>query len=184
MTSSWHGNISDITNTSHTICVAPNNSNTISFHICHSYHILYSPVWCGTPGPDQPHFLSENYFRFRFLVAFDIHMDSSGISLICYKYIYSLENMELTSHLKLWAQNHDCFIDITLCNWFSLRRLVSWINHLPPACWSTFWKSTFKQQLGCRFDIMDSISSFFVFWHMQFYMSWYIISFFGFILTS
>ena len=48
-----------------------------------------------------------------------------------------------------------------LCNWLSLRRLVSWINHLPPACWSSFWKSTFKQQLGCRFDIMDSVSSFF-----------------------
>ena len=26
---------------------------------------------------------------------------------------------------------------------------------------STFWKSIFKQQLGCRFDIMDSISSYF-----------------------
>ena len=25
----------------------------------------------------------------------------------------------------------------------------------PPACWSTFWKSNSKQQLGCRFDIMD-----------------------------
>ena len=37
---------------------------------------------------------------------------------------------------------------------------MSWINHLPPACWSTFWTSTFKQQLGCRFDIMNSISSF------------------------
>ena len=44
-----------------------------------------------------------------------------------------------------------------LCNWLSLRRLVPWINHLPPACWSTFWKSNFKQQLGCRFDIMDNI---------------------------
>ena len=42
------------------------------------------------------------------------------------------------------------------------RRLVSWINHLPPACWSTFWKSNFKQQLGCRFDIMDNIYYFFV----------------------
>ena len=42
-----------------------------------------------------------------------------------------------------------------------LRRLVLWINHLPPACWSTFWKSIFKHQLGCRFDILDSISSFF-----------------------
>ena len=52
--------------------------------------------------------------------------------------------------------------------------LVSWINHLPPACWSTFWKSIFKHQLGYRFDILDSISSFFVFWHMQLYMSWYI----------
>ena len=38
---------------------------------------------------------------------------------------------------------------------------MSWINHLPPACWSTFWKSIFKQQLGCRFYIMDSISAFF-----------------------
>ena len=63
-------------------------------------------------------------------------------------------------------------------------RLVSWINHLPPACWSTFWKSIFKPQLGCSFDKLDSISSFFVFWHMQLYMSWYIISFFCFIFTS
>ena len=57
---------------------------------------------------------------------------------------------------------------------------MSWINHLPPACWSTFWKSNFKQQLDCRFDIMDNESYFFVFWHMQLYMSWYIRSFFGF----
>ena len=49
--------------------------------------------------------------------------------------------------------------------------LVSWINHLPPACWSTLWKSNFKQQLGWRFDIMDNESYFFVFWHMQLYMS-------------
>ena len=48
------------------------------------------------------------------------------------------------------------------------------------SCWSTFRKSNSKQQLGCRFDIMDYESYFFVFWHMQLYMSWYIISFFGF----
>ena len=60
----------------------------------------------------------------------------------------------------------------------SLLRLVSWINHLPPACWSTFWKS------GCRFDLMDCISSVFVFWHVPLYMSWCIISFFGFIFAS
>ena len=50
-----------------------------------------------------------------------------------------------------------------LCNWLSLRRLVSWINHLPPAFWSTFRESIFKQQLGCRFDIMNSISYFLYF---------------------
>ena len=38
---------------------------------------------------------------------------------------------------------------------------VSWLNHLPHACWSIFWKSNFKHPLGCRFDILDSISSLF-----------------------
>ena len=46
-----------------------------------------------------------------------------------------------------------------------------------------FWKSTFKQQLGCRFDIMDSIFSFHLFFDIYNYMSWYIISFFGFFFT-
>ena len=50
-----------------------------------------------------------------------------------------------------------------LCNWLSLRRLVSWINHFPIACWSTFWKSNFKQQLGCRFDMMGNILFFLCF---------------------
>ena len=31
-------------------------------------------------------------------------------------------------------------------------------NHLPPSCWFIFWKSIFKQQLCCRFDIMHSMS--------------------------
>ena len=35
------------------------------------------------------------------------------------------------------------------------------VDHLPPACWSTFLKSTLKQQFSCGFDIMDSIYSFF-----------------------
>ena len=37
-----------------------------------------------------------------------------------------------------------------LCSWLSLRRLVSWINHLPPACWSTLWKSIFKTTVGLQ----------------------------------
>ena len=48
-----------------------------------------------------------------------------------------------------------------LCNWLSLRRLVSWIHHLPPVCLSTFWKSIFKQQLGGRLDKIDCKSSLF-----------------------
>ena len=31
-----------------------------------------------------------------------------------------------------------------VCNWLSLWRLVPRINHLPPVCWSTFWKSNLK----------------------------------------
>ena len=42
----------------------------------------------------------------------------------------------------IWLLNLDILNgSFRLCNWLSLRRLVSWINHLPPACWSTFWKS-------------------------------------------
>ena len=62
-----------------------------------------------------------------------------------------------------------------LCNWLSLWRLVSWINHLPPACWSTFWKSIFKHHLGCRFDILDSISSFFLFFFILAYAIMYVL---------
>ena len=31
-----------------------------------------------------------------------------------------------------------------LCNWLSLQRLVPWISHLLPVCWSTFWKYNLK----------------------------------------
>ena len=77
-----------------------------------------------------------------------------------------------------------CRGSFRLCNWLSLRRLVSWINHLPPACWSTFWKLIFKLQLGCRFDILDSISSFFC---ILTYATIYVLIhhiIFGFIFTS
>ena len=60
------------------------------------------------------------------------------------------------------------------------RGLTTCLLHVGP----TFRKSNSKQQLGCRFDIMDYESYFFVFWHMQLYMSWYIISFFGFTLLN
>ena len=53
-----------------------------------------------------------------------------------------------------------------------------------PACWSTFWKSIFKHQLGCRFDILDSISSYFC---ISTYAIIYVLIhhiIFGFIFTS
>ena len=52
-----------------------------------------------------------------------------------------------------------------LCNWLSLacsvwcRGLTTCLQYVCPL----FWKSTFKQQLGCRFDLMDCKSSFFYF---------------------
>ena len=55
-----------------------------------------------------------------------------------------------------WILNLDILQgSFRLCNWLSLWRLLSWNNHLPPVCWSTFRKLIFKQQLGCRLDIMD-----------------------------
>ena len=56
------------------------------------------------------------------------------------------------------------------------RGLTSCLLHVGPP-----FGSNFKQQLGCRFDMMDNecYVFFFVFWHMQLYMSWYIRSFFG-----
>ena len=66
-----------------------------------------------------------------------------------------------------------------------LTELLSWINHLPPVCWSTFWKSTFKEQLGCRFDIMDCKSSFFcILTYAIGYVLIHYIFFFDFIFTS
>ena len=56
------------------------------------------------------------------------------------------------------------------------RGLTTCLLHVGPP----FGNRIFKQQLGYRFDIMDNRSDFFVFWHMQLYMSWYIRSFFGF----
>ena len=57
------------------------------------------------------------------------------------------------------------------------RGLTTCLLHVGPP----FGNRILKQQLGCRFDIMDNESYFFlVFWHMQLYMSWCIRSFCGF----
>ena len=62
-----------------------------------------------------------------------------------------------------------------LCIWLSLRRLVSLINHLLPVCWSTFWKSILNKNWAAGLTYCIVNLQFFVFWHMQSYMSWYTI---------
>ena len=73
-------------------------------------------------------------------------------------------------HYEISCEGHDiysglndisCYEPIALMN--QIKVIASDYNHLPPACWSTFWKSTFKQHLDCRFDIMDNRSSFFLY---------------------
>ena len=64
---------------------------------------------------------------------------------------------------------------LVVCYWlnFCISLKVS-----SEALTKVYWWLSAILQLDCRFDIMDSIFSFFVFWHMQLYMTWYIISFF------
>ena len=106
-------------------------SNTrmlVTFGICFKQH-FDTRYWCSTiphlPGCFCPWTFFENIgFNMVLTDPFKSHLTTQlGYSAGCFR----------------------------LCNWLSLRRLVSWINHLLPACWSTFWKSNFKQQLGCRF---------------------------------
>ena len=107
----------------------------------------------------QPHRLIGNRGQYLFwIISF-----SEGMEYDCCVCMITTYLSNMTQHLK-----SSCFffifhssILLWLCNWLSLRRLVSWNNHMPPACWSTFWKSIFKQiqMLDCRFDIMDSLPS-------------------------
>ena len=87
---------------------------------------------------------SDNLHTMLCLHNIGFHMVSSDpfISHLATQLGYSTGEFQVFQRLSLWC-------------------LVSWINHFSPVCRSTFWKSTFKQQLGCRFDIMDCKSSFF-----------------------
>ena len=85
-------------------------------------------------------------------------------------------NISLRCHMGyLWSPMH-----------IFIYMQIIWMINTETTTWSLWWdsNSNSKQQLGCRFDIMDYESYFFVFWHMQLYMSWYIISFFGFTLLN
>ena len=67
-------------------------------------------------------------------------------------------------------------VDNTLFNVDALTLLL----HVDP----TFGKRFFNTSWAVGWTYWIVYFQFFVFWHMQLYMSWYIISFFGFIFTS
>ena len=95
------------------------------------------------------------------------HPFSDSLDIDLTKNHYENYSPKMVPIAKIWGSGSWTILHILqgsfrLCNWLSLRRLVSRINHLPLACWSTFWKSNFKQQLGCRFDIIDNESFFFL----------------------
>ena len=93
-----------------------------------------------------------------------IHSGHYIASIKCRKKSFYCNDHTITEFGIIDSKNSSTayVISFMLCNWLSLRRLVSWFNHLPPVCCSTFWKTIFKHQLVCRFDILDSISSFFL----------------------
>ena len=104
----------------------------------------------------------KQYFDTRYLVFYNTSPPRMFLSLD-FLWEYRIQHgangpLYVTPSYSTWIFCRGVF---RLCNWLSLLRLVSWINHLPPACWSTFWKSNSKQQLGCGFDIMDKESYFF-----------------------
>ena len=49
-----------------------------------------------------------------------------------------------------------------ICNCFFLWCLALWIDHMPPVCYYTFWKSICKQQLVCKFGLSDFFITFYV----------------------
>ena len=49
-----------------------------------------------------------------------------------------------------------------LCNSLSLHYFVPWINHLPPVCWSNFWKSDFNE--SCFISLISWKRPFHCFW--------------------
>ena len=110
--------------------------------------------------------ISENYFQQNKDVhelntrqANDFHVPFSRLQVR--RFSIKIHGTEVWNSFPTYILNLDILQgSFRLSNLFSLRRLESWINHLPPACWSTFWKSIFKHRLGCRFDILNSISSF------------------------
>ena len=121
------------------------------------------------------------------LVTFDIRFKHFDTRYLVF-YNTSLPRMFLSLDL-LWeyriqhGANGPLYVTSTYSTWIFCRGVSGFATDCPCGVWcrglTTFWKSNFKQQLGCRFVIMDNESYFFVFWHMQLYMSWYIRSFFG-----
>ena len=95
--------------------------------------------------------------------------DSRNDAITADNMIGSVISHQLKISRSIGFHERSCFdrimmLAILLATWIAVGSEISsqplLINRLPPACWSTFWKSNFKQQLGCGFDITDNKSYF------------------------
>ena len=130
----------------------PGSPLTVTFGICFKQHFDTRYLVFYNPSPP------------RMFLSLDLHSE--------YRIQHSaVGSLYVTSSYSTWIFCRG--VSGFATDW----RLVSWIDHLPPACWSTFWKSILNNSwaVGVTWWIVYLI--FFVFWHMQLYMSWYIISF-------
>ena len=73
----------------------------------------------------------------------------------------------LTSLLGYFKENSG------LCNWSSLRYLVPWIDHLPPVCWSTFWKLVCNASWFVRLTYSKTTFSLFLSFYIRLNISQY-----------
>ena len=153
-----------------TVPVGSNRSRNPSSHYIHINWTML-PTSCSGRGcfaiglrdnsASKPNNINSKRYIIdsSYLCAVFTYLLNLSQSTSCFHIFNSLRPSD--AYMRQLTKHHILQGSFRLCNWLSLRRLVSWINHLPPACWSIFWKSIFKNQLGCRFDILECISSFF-----------------------
>ena len=89
-------------------------------------------VWIITTSPFWCQWFFDNTLRPRKMGNISQTFSNGFHSMKMFQF-------RLEYHLNLVLRVRITVFQHWLCNWLSLRRLVSWINHLRPACWSTFW---------------------------------------------
>ena len=84
------------------------------------------------------------------IYGYNCYSGSSGSSNAhlpgCFRPFTFLRILDWACYLRtpLWFSTRNLQGSSGLCNCLLLWCFVPWINHLPPVCWSTFWKSSLK----------------------------------------